>query len=230
MDLTDFKYYWNNVPGKGLCRNNLIYTSLINHSKSEFCMWFKHNSEYHKGHEQVVDQDLMESKYAREKDFLLSLDVDHKDLIPEITRIDPDNQAIYFKIQGVDFWEESHGKKYEEVLPDGEKQMLRILEKHKQLGIYKYSLHPSSYWVVDRELKNVNYFFAYHNTENKITVKDHLSHISTERQNELMPQMEKLGIEVDKTYPFDKLQILCLESFRNVYPDSFIDKAISIYK
>ena len=162
MDLTDFKYYWNNVPGKGLCRNNLIYTSLINHSKSEFCMWFKHNSEYHKGHEQVVDQDLMESKYAREKDFLLSLDVDHKDLIPEITRIDPDNQAIYFKIQGVDFWEESHGKKYEEVLPDWEKQMLRILEKHKQLGIYKYSLHPSSYWVVDRELKNVNYFFAYH--------------------------------------------------------------------
>ena len=68
MDLTDFKYYWNDVPGKGLCRNNLIYTSLINHSKSEFCMWFKHNSEYHKGHEQVVDQDLMESKYSREKE------------------------------------------------------------------------------------------------------------------------------------------------------------------
>ena len=73
-------------------------------------MWFKHDSEYHKGHEQVVDQSLMESKYAREKDFLLSLDVDHKDIIPEITRIDPDHQAIYFKIQGVDFWEESHGK------------------------------------------------------------------------------------------------------------------------
>ena len=84
--------------------------------------------------------------------------------------------------------------------------------------------------TIARLEKNVNYFFAYHNTEPKITVKDHLSHISTERQNELMPQMEKLGIEVDKTYPFDKLQILCLESFRNVYPDSFIDKAISIYK
>ena len=151
-------------------------------------MWFKHDSEYHKGHEQVVDQSLMESKYAREKDFLLSLDVDHKDLIPEITRIDPDHQAIYFKIQGVDFWEESHGKTYEDVLPDWQEQMLYIFEKHKKLGIYKYSLHPSSYWVVDQKLKNINYFFAYHNTEPQITVKDHLSHISIERQSELMPQ------------------------------------------
>ena len=83
---------------------------------------------------------------------------------------------------------------------------------------------------MDRELINVNYFFAYKNDEPNITVKDHLSHISTERQKELTPQMTKLGIEVDKPYPFDRLQILCLESFRNVYPDSFIDKAISIYK
>ena len=94
MTFTDFKYYWNNVPGKGLCRNNLIYTSLINHSKSEFCMWFKHDSEYHKGHEQVVDQSLMESKYAREKDFLLSLDVDHKDLIPETLYFKKINQLL----------------------------------------------------------------------------------------------------------------------------------------
>ena len=96
-------------------------------------MWFKHDSEYHKGHEQVVDQSLMESKYAREKDFLLSLDVDHKDLIPEITRIDPEHQAIYFKIQGVDFWEDSHRKTYEDVLPNWEEQMLHIFEKHKKL-------------------------------------------------------------------------------------------------
>ncbi len=230
MTLADFKYYYNNVPGIGLCRNNLIYTSLINDDKSEFCMLFKHNSDYHKGHEQVVDQSLMESKYDRERDFLLSLDVDHKDIIPEITRTDSENQAIYFKIQGNDFWEESHEKTYEDVLPNWQEQMMHILEKHKKLGIYKYSLHPSSYWVIDGELKNVNYFFAYHNTEPNINVKEHLSHISTERQKQLLPQMERLGIEVDKTYPFDKLQVLCLESFRNVYPDSFIDKAISLYK
>jgi hypothetical protein len=57
-----------------------------------------------------------------------------------------------------------------------------------------------------------------------------MSHISKERQQQLMPQMKKLGIKENKTYPFDKLQVLCLESFRNVYPDSFINKAISIYK
>ena len=30
------EYYWNNVPGAGLCRNNLIYTSLISKDEKHF--------------------------------------------------------------------------------------------------------------------------------------------------------------------------------------------------
>ena len=101
--MNNFKYYYNNVPGKGLCRNNLIYTSLINEDATEFCMWFHNDSEYHKGHNEVVDPALMEMKYHREKEFLLWLDIDHKQLIPRTTRFDPDDQKIYFEIQGVDF-------------------------------------------------------------------------------------------------------------------------------
>ena len=142
-------------------------------------------SEYHKGHEQVVDPRLDGVQICKRKRFL-SLDVDHKDPHQNYKNRSI-NQAIYFKIQGVDFGKKAHGKKYEEVLAyDWEKQMLRILEKHKQLGIYKYSLHPSSYWVVDRELKML-IIFPYHNTENKITVKDHhlVSH-QLNVKNELM--------------------------------------------
>ena len=139
-------------------------------------------------------------------------------------------QQIYFEIQGDDFWEQSHGKKYEDVVPRWQEEMLYMLETHKKLGIYKYSLHPSSYWVIDGELRNVNYFFAYREDEAPITVHEHLSHISKERQKELMPKMKKMRIKATKSYSFHKLQVLCLESFRNVYPDSFIDKAISIYE
>ena len=228
--MDNFKYYYNNVPGKGLCRNNLIYTSLINEDATEFCMLFHNDSEYHKGHNEVVDPKLMEMKYIREKDFLLTLDVDYKNLIPRLTKIDSDEQKIYFEIQGVDFWEQSHGKTYEDVLPDWQEQMLYIMETHKKLGIYKYSLHPSSYFIIDGKLKNVNYFFAYNQTESAITVKEHMSHISKERQASLLPKMKELDIQENKTYSFDKLQVLCLESFRNVYPESFINKAISIYK
>ena len=228
--MSDFKYYYNNVQGKGLCRNNLIYTSLINEDATEFCMWFHNDSEYHKGHNEVVDPALMEMKYHREKDFLLWLDIDHKQLIPRTTRFDPDDQKIYFEIQGVDFWEQSHGKTYADVLPNWQEQMLYIMETHKQLGIYKYSLHPSSYYIIDGELRNVNYFFAYRDTEPQITVSEHLSHISENRRKQLFPKMDKLGIDRGSTYPFDKLQILCLESFRDVYPDGFIDKALKIYK
>ena len=228
--MSDFKYYYNNVPGKGLCRNNLIYTSLINEDATEFCMWFHNDSEYHKGHNEVVDPALMDMKFKREKDFLLWLDIDHKELIPKITRLDYDERKIYFEIQGVDFWEQSHGKTYEDVLPNWQEQMLYIMETHKQLGIYKYSLHPSSYFIIDNELRTINYFFAYRQSEPAITVQEHMSHISKERQKELLPKMKQMGIEMKNTYSFDKLQILCLESFRNVYPDSFIDKAISLYK
>jgi len=104
------------------------------------------------------------------------------------------------------------------------------METHKQLGIYKYSLHPSSYFVIDGELRTINYFFAYRKDETPITVKEHMSHISKERQKELLPKMKQMNIRADETYSFDRLQILCLESFRNVYPSKFIDKAISIYK
>ena len=224
------KYYYNNVPGKGLCRNNLIYTSLINEDKTEFCMWFNNDTDYHKGQNEVVDPELMDMKFRREKDFLLLLDVDHKEIIPNITRIDSEEKKIYFEIQGDDFWEQSQGKKYVDVVPRWQEEMLYMLEKHKKLGIYKYSLHPSSYWVIDGELRNVNYFFAYREDEAPITVQEHLSHISKERQKELMPKMKKMRIKATKSYSFHKLQVLCLESFRNVYPDSFIDKAISIYK
>ena len=147
------KYYYNNVPGKGLCRNNLIYTSLINEDKTEFCMWFNNDTDYHKGQNEVVDPALMDMKFRREKDFLLLLDVDHKEMIPNMTRIDSEEKKIYFEIQGDDFWEQSHGKKYEDVVPRWQEEMLYMLETHKKLGIYKYSLHPSSYWVIDGELR-----------------------------------------------------------------------------
>lgn len=227
---SNFHYYYNDVPGQGPCRNNLIYTSLINTDATEFCMWFHNDSEYHKGYNEVVDPALMEMKYNREKDFLLWLDVDHKQLIPRLTRFNASAQKIYFEIQGADFWEQSHGKTYEDVLSDWQEQMLHILETHKQLGIYKYSLHPSSYFVIDGKLKNINYFFAYRDSEPKITVGEHLTHISENRRNELFPKMKEMGINSDTAYPFDKLQILCLESFRDVYPDGFIDAAIKIYK
>ena len=193
-------------------------------------MWFHNDSEYHKGHNEVVDPALMELKFHREKEFMIWMNLEHKDITPEITRLDLDEHKIYFAIQGADFWEQSHGKKYEDVLPNWQEQMLHIFETHKKLGIHKYSLHPSSYFVINGTLRNINYFFAYRKDEPAITVEEHLSHISKERQKELLPKMKQLGIDSNKTYPFDTLQVLCLESFRNVYPDSFIDRAIAIYK
>ena len=59
-------YYYNNVPGKGLVRNNLIYTSLINDEKTVFCKWYFNDTDYHSGMNKVTDPEIMENKWNRE--------------------------------------------------------------------------------------------------------------------------------------------------------------------
>ena len=59
----DYEYYYNNVPGVGLTRNNLIYTSLISHDKKTFVQWYTTASDYHNGQNEVVDPALMKEKF-----------------------------------------------------------------------------------------------------------------------------------------------------------------------
>jgi len=225
-----YHYYYNNVPGQGLCRNNLVYTSLINQNKTEFVQWFHNDSEYHRGQNEVLDPILMEQKWQREVDMLLMMQYNFPQHIPDILELDYDNKKIIYGINGVDFWEQSHTVGMDTVLPNWREQMLEILQAHQTLGLYKYSLHPSSYFVVEGKLKSVNYFFCYHKSEPFITVQDHLSHISHERRQYLLPKMRELNIDMHTPTDFAQLQILCLESFRNNYPKEFIDAAIALYK
>ena len=225
-----YNYYYNNVPGQGLCRNNLVYTSLINQSKTEFVQWFHNDTEYHRGQNEVIDPHLMEQKWQREVDMLLMMHHNFPEHIPDILELDYDNKKIIYGIDGVDFWEQSHTVGMDAVLPNWCEQMLEILQAHKTLGLYKYSLHPSSYFVVESKLKSVNYFFCYHKSEPFITVQDHLSHISHERRQYLLPKMKEMHIDMNIPTDFASLQVLCLESFRNNYPKDFIDAAIALYK
>ena len=225
-----YNYYYNNVPGQGLCRNNLVYTSLINQSKTEFVQWFHNDTEYHHGQNEVIDPHLMEQKWQREVDMLLMMHHNFPEHIPDILELDYDNKKIIYGIDGVDFWEQSHTVGMDAVLPNWREQMLEILQAHKTLGLYKYSLHPSSYFVVEGKLKSVNYFFCYHKSEPFITVQDHLSHISHERRQYLLPKMKEMHIDMNIPTDFASLQVLCLESFRNNYPKDFIDAAIALYK
>jgi len=229
---TEFDYYYNNVPGKGLCRNNLIYTSLISKDNKTFCQWYYNDEGYHGGHNEVVDPQLMEEKFLREVRFLNMMHYHAKDLIPEIKDIDYKNRKIYLGIQGVDFWQRANCDYniYDAIVPDWEKQMLTIFETHAKLGIYKYSLHPSSYFVVDGMLKSFNYFFCYTCTDKLICLDDVMSHISKDRRADLFPKMEKMGIKTNKTLEFATIQKLAFQSFKTDFPDHIMDAGCSIYE
>ena len=228
---TEFDYYYNNVPGKGLCRNNLIYTSLISKDKKTFCQWYHNDTDYHRGQNQVVDPELMQEKWEREVNFLIEMRWKYPDLTPKILEINHNERKLYLEIDGEDFWQRSDPIKqdYDSVLPNWREQMMRIFTAHKSLGIYKYSLHPSSYFIVDGKLKSINYFFCYKDHDPMISLRNVMSHISEDRQADLFPKMSAMGIDVDRPTPFKDIQLLAFESFKTNFPSDFMEECKKLY-
>jgi hypothetical protein len=229
---TEFDYYYNNVPGKGLCRNNLIYTSLISKDRKTFCKWYHNDEIYHGGHNEVVDPLLMEEKWNREIKFLSIMTNHYPMHVPLIKDIDYKNRKLYLEISDVDFWEQSNCNQlnYDTVLPDWKEQMLEIIQAHAVLGIYKYSVHPSSYFITKQKLKSINYFFCYTDADSLISLTDVMSHISISRRKDLLPKMKLMGIDVDQPTSFLDIQKLAFESFKTDFPIDIMDQACSIYK
>jgi hypothetical protein len=227
----NLSYYYNQIPGGEPWRNNLIYTSLISNDKKTFVQWYHNDSEYHQGQNQVVDPKLMDQKWQRELKFLTVMSQHYPDLVPQILEVNLEERKIYLAIDGVDLWQQSldNNCSFADILPDWQEQMLAMFQAYKQLGIYKYSLHPSSYFIVDGKLKSINYFFTYSSNEKPITVRDHLSHISEGRQQAMKPITDAMGIDWDEPQTLLTMQLLALESFGDNYPKDFIEKAKNVF-
>jgi hypothetical protein len=223
----EFEYYYNQVPGQEPWRNNLIYTSLISKDKKTFVQHYVNDSEYHKGQNQVVDSALMDAKWDREMHFLHNMAYHNPDMVPRILEVDVPERKIYLSIDGPDLWQRSLDAdcSFDDILPDWQEQMLDIIQAHKARGWSKFSMHPSSYFVVDGKLKSINYFFTYSENESPISIADHLSHIHTNRQAELIKYTESKGISWTDKQPLSLLEHLCWDSFSNMYPADFIKRA-----
>jgi len=219
------------MPNGEQCRNNLIYTSLISDDKKTFVQWYHNDSEYHKGMNEVVDPKLMDAKWKRELHFLHNMQYHYPDMVPKILEVNVPKRKIHLEIDGVDFWQVSLDQNcsFDQVLPDWQGQMLAMFQAYKERGWYKYSLHPSSYFIVGGKLKSINYFFTYSSDEGPLTVREHLSHISKERQEAMKSITDYMGIDWDVPQTLHTMQMLALESFSNNYPRDFIDKAKNVF-
>lgn len=222
-----FNYYYNQALGQQPWRNNLIYTSFISEDKKTFLQWYYNDPVYHKNQNQVVDPSLMEEKWLREVNYLTQMRNRYPDLVPTILKIDLEARKLYLEIDGPDFWQRTLDGNctYDDVLPDWQDQMLEIIRAHRSLGLWKYSMHPSSYFIVDGKLKSINYFFTYHESEPQICIKDVESHIYSARQDEMRKHLVSLGIKWDEPQSWETMNQLGWQSFSNMYPADFIEKA-----
>lgn len=223
------EYYYNNVPEIGLCRNNLVYTAKVDKSVNLFICHYTTDQTYHDN--QCLSENLLEEKWQRDLKFSLLFFGKYERLMPKIRNIDQPSRKIFYEYQDVDFWQQADCNKenYSKVLPDWQEQMLDILKAYRSIGVWKYSLHPSSYFIIDGTLRSVNHFFCYSNDESEITISQVLNHISKNRQEKLLAYCKENDINITATYPFEFYGQLTLESFRGDYPDEFIDKAKLIY-
>lgn len=207
--VTSMNYYYNESLDGKKTRNNLIYTSLADDNLTRFVQWYYNDGEYHKGQNQVVDPKLMQEKFDREVKYLSLMHSNYPDLVPNFYA-DISERKIYLDIDGKDFWNRAGclTENYDSVLPDWQDQMLEIIKAHKSLGLHKYSMHPSSYFIVDGKLKSMNYFFTYHKDEPWVSIADVESHIYSTRQDEIRKHLESLGIEWDKPQPWEVMDKL----------------------
>jgi len=228
----ELEYYYNKQSNGDLWRNNLIYTSLISKDKKTFVQYYANDTDYHKGKNQVVDPALMEEKWLREVNYLTQMRNAYPDLVPTITNIDLTARKLYLEIDGVDFWQRSIDSNcsFDKVLPDWQDQMLNIIQAHHSLGLYKYSMHPSSYFIVGGKLKSINYFFTYSKREGPISIAAHKSHLSDNRKADLRKKVEALGMDWNGIHSLQDLEYLCWESFRTNYPDDFVKRVQACIK
>jgi hypothetical protein len=202
----------------------------MSEDQKTFVQWYYNDGVYHGGQNEVVDPDLMKEKFEREVRYLHLMHIHYPNFIPRYS-VDTQNRKVYLEVDGEDFWNQANCTIdcYNNVLPSWQEQMLDIIKAHKSLGLYKFSMHPSSYFIVNGRLKSINYFFCYHRDEGPITIQDHASHIHSKRQNIMKQQTESMGISWSQPESLDVLQQLCFESFRSNYPPKFIEQAKEIY-
>ena len=222
---TNYEYYYNNDN----TRNNLVYTSLISKDKQVFCQWYHNDGIYHGGKNEVVDPELMDEKFEREIKFLKVMRDEYPQHVPSYS-VDYEYRKVYLEVDGIDFWNKADCKieNYSTVLPDWQEQMLEILHAHKELGIHKYSMHPSSYFVVDGKLKSMNYFFTYNNSEPNVSIQEVESHLSINRREKMKQHLETLNIQWNTPQTWETMDKLCWNSFRTNYPQEFIENALNV--
>jgi len=222
-----YEYYYNQMPGQEPWRNNLIYTSLMSEDGTVFVQWYYNDTAYHQGQNQVVDPELMEEKWQRELKYLQLMRASHSHLVPEILDIDYKYRKIYLRVNGNDFWQRKLDVgSFDAVLPNWREQMLEIIDAHKKLKLHKYSMHPSSYFLVDGQLKSINYFFTYHDSEPYISIADVESHIYSTRQEQMKKVLAESTISWNDPQPWTTFDWLCWNSFRSEYPADFVEEAL----
>lgn len=227
QDLSTWSYHYDTQEDGRPMRANLVYTAYINPERSQMCMEFIRQPDYHDKeveNERWTDEMLLE-RFNREIKFQAKA----KELgIPalDVLSIDYANRRIFIEWYDTDFY--TIGQRtggYDNALPGWRDQWLSIMEGLWKNNMYKISLHPNSFAIKNNQLVAFNWFFTYNSEEPPMSLKELSAQISTERMDKLQPVMDMYHVNVDTLIPVTTLQSIALTVFKSNYPGDLMDKA-----
>jgi len=204
------------------CVSQHTYEPLLNPEENILCYNFtEHNNYCNK----VLKTDTCEFFFQREIEALERFE--SFGWCPKLIDVEYNNRKIYIEFSNNLI---NHVmQKNTQSMHYYKKSAITVIKAHKQLGIYKYSLHPSSYFVVNNQLKSINYFFCYNFNEQDLELQEVFSHISDERLKKLYPLMDTLEIDPYQKTSLAKIQELAFETFKSDFPSSTMDTAKKLY-
>jgi hypothetical protein len=216
-------HFYYNLEEQEQVRANLVYTPYISEDNKTLCMSFNRDPGYHPEDSAWTEQDL-EDRFLKEILFHERAEA----VMPTLQLLDIDmpNRKIFLEWHGDDFYMQAiKAGSYEAVLPNWQEQWTALIKQMWSANIVKISLHPNSWTVKDGTLIPFNWFYSYDMFDQAV-IRDMLKQISPNRQDKMLVELDKAGLNLDTPYPIKELQIVAFNSFRSNYPAELIDNII----
>jgi hypothetical protein len=221
-----WKFHYN-LEGDEEVRCNLVYTPYVSPDGKSMIMSFNRDERYHQwgAENEQWTEEMLTDRFNRELKFH-KLAKDAGMTVLAIKNIDESKRHIEIEWHGDFLMQGIEGGGYDRVLPNWKSQWLDRIAEMWAAGIYKLSMHPNSWVVIDGKLVPFNWFFSFTKDEPPAKIRKFLVQISTGRLEKLELVLATLGRNLDTEYDTKTLQEICFHSFRANYPAPLIDQAL----
>lgn len=159
MNTDNWQYYYKLTEYGRPVESNLVYTPLISPDNNLMCMHFCIDKKYRTNTPESLTNDTVSWLFQREVKFLQELK--DSSFTPTVYDIDFNKQKIFIEFTGETLSQivNDSTRDLNTEIPNWKDQVLAIINELTNLGYYKLSLYPHSFFInKDKKIKTIDYY------------------------------------------------------------------------